>query len=351
MESEVTISTVVFIVMLIVPGVFFKRFYFRGQFTKQFTSGLFADRLITSIFWGLIVQLITFLLFTKVSNLSYEDIKKPVSGSIKQIGAGALPDLSSDNLSFLLLYISSSIVISAILGYLAHSFIRFFKIDSKFEVFRFSNNWNYYFRGDNMDFGEFKGRKTGKVLSTTIDIVMDNGAGDTKMFTGFITQYQISSETGALEVLYLTDAHRYSRSQQTFNPVDGDCLVVPYSKVIDMNIRYNVKVVNNTFYKRFISAGIALLTGAVMILILIFPWFSDLTWWRILIGIIDSIATWILFVALLNDVLSLTSTNARLDNRGRFYLILLLLLFGISSLSLLGLINIIPDPIARLFAS
>lgn len=350
MESEVTISTVVFIVMLIVPGIFFKRFYFRGQFTKQFTSGLFADRLITSIFWGLIVQLITFLLFNKVSNLSYETIKAPVSGSLKQIGAGTLPDLSSENLSSLLLYISSSIIISAILGYLAHGLIRFLKIDSKFEVFRFANNWNYYFRGENMDFGEFKERKAGKVLSTSIDIVMDNGEGGTKMFSGFITQYQISSETGALEVLYLTDAHRYSKSKQKFISVDGDCLVVPYSKVIDMNIRYNIKVVNSTFYKQFISAGIALLTGAVMISILIFPWFLDLSWWRTIIGIIDSIATWILFVALLNDVLRLSSLNAKLDSRGRWYLILLLVLFGVSSLSLLGVIDIIPDAIVRLLS-
>ena len=337
MESEVTISTIVLIVMLIVPGIFFKRFYFRGQFTKQFTSGLFADRLITSIFWGLIVQLITFLVFNKVSNLSYDSIKAPVSGGLKQIEAGTLPDLSSENLSSLLLYISSSIIISAILGYLAHGFIRFFKIDSKFEVFRFSNNWNYYFRGENMDFGEFKDRKTGKVLSTSVDVVMDNGEGGTKMFTGFITQYQISSETGALEVLYLTDAHRYSKSKQRFIAVDGDCLVVPYSKVIDMNIRYNIRIVNDKFYKKVISASVAVLSGAIMLIILLFPWYLDVSWWRKILGIITSTTTWLLIVALLNDLFRLSSTNTRLDRNGLIVIIVLLILIGLSSVYLLSL--------------
>jgi len=303
MEAEVTISSIVFIVMLIVPGVFFKRFYFRGQFTKQFTSGLFADRLITSIFWGLIVQLITFLLFNKFLNLSYDTIKKPVSSVFKKIGSNTLPDLTSENLTYLLVYIFTSIVISAIFGCLAHWFIRFLKIDSKFEVFRFANNWNYYFRGDSMDFGEFKGRKTGKVLSTLIDVVMEDGSGNTKMFSGFITQYQISADSGALEVLYLTDAQRYSKSAGAFKPVDGDCLIIPYNKVVDMNIRYNIRVVNNNFYKQFIGAGIAIVSIASLLLILIYPWFLDISFWRISVGIITSIGAWVLIVALLNHLL------------------------------------------------
>ena len=338
MESEITISSIVFIVMLIVPGVFFKRFYFRGQFTKQFTNGLFADRLITSIFWGLIVQVITFLLFNKSLNLSYEKIKKPVSSVYANLAKNSMPDLSTENFTYLLAYLLASIFVAALLGCLSHGFIRFFKIDSKFEVFRFANHWNYYFKGDSMDFGEFKSRKTGKVLSTSIDIVMEDGSGKTKMFSGFLTQYQISAESGALESLYLTDAKRYSTTSGAFKPVPGDCLVIPYNKVVDMNIRYNIRVVNRTFYNKIIQAVIVLISISSFIFLAVYPWFLEINLWQKILGIICSILTWLLVVTLLNQIFrGPGASNSTLDRKGITAIIIFILILSFCSVSLFGI--------------
>jgi hypothetical protein len=339
MEAEVTISSIVFIVILIVPGVFFKRFYFRGQFTKQFSSGLFADRLITSIFWGLIVQLITFLLFNKFMNLTYEKCKSLISTVYGKLAENAVPDFSADSLLYILGYLFTSILVAAALGCLAHGFIRFFKIDSKFEVFRFANQWNYYFRGDSLNFGEFRARKTGKVLSTLIDVVMENGEGATKMFSGFLTQYQISSETGQLEVLYLTDAKRYSKSNTAFKPVDGDCLIIPYNRVIDMNIRYNVRVVTNNIYRKVINATINILSGAALWIIFIYPWFLEVSYWRIILGILCSLIVWVSALTLLNHFFKAPGTTSTLNYKGIIALLGAFILFGYTALSLFDLLE------------
>ena len=99
MESQFTISGLLFIICLIVPGVIFKRFYFQGQFSKQFGAGLFADRLITSIFWGIIVQITTYLVFSKSLDFSYEDIQPKVEITYKNIFQNTLPNLSYKDIS------------------------------------------------------------------------------------------------------------------------------------------------------------------------------------------------------------------------------------------------------------
>ena len=80
-----TISTIVFIVLLIFPGFVFRRFYFQGQFTKQFQAGEFADRIITSIFWGVFVQIISFITYCWVFNFKYESIKSIIDAAYKKV--------------------------------------------------------------------------------------------------------------------------------------------------------------------------------------------------------------------------------------------------------------------------
>jgi hypothetical protein len=75
MDAGVTIFSIAYVIILIVPGIIFKRFYFQGAFSKQFNSGLFADRIITSLFWGILVQIIGLLLYSKIINIKYADFK------------------------------------------------------------------------------------------------------------------------------------------------------------------------------------------------------------------------------------------------------------------------------------
>ena len=199
MEAQFTISSIVFIVLLIVPGVFFKRFYFQGQFSKQFGAGLFADRLITSIFWGIFVQIVTFIVFSRSLSISFDSIKTPVSSAFGSLSKNEIPELSVENLWYSLAYLLASIFISALLGTIFHKVVRLLKLDIKLQVFRFSNQWNYYFRGDILHTTEFKRGKRGEWLSTLVDVVIDNSDGKTKMFSGFLTQYTISSRTGEQE--------------------------------------------------------------------------------------------------------------------------------------------------------
>jgi|GEM_PF-1575978 len=40
MEPQFTLISIVLLVVLFIPGFFFKRFYFQGNFARQFGSGI-----------------------------------------------------------------------------------------------------------------------------------------------------------------------------------------------------------------------------------------------------------------------------------------------------------------------
>lgn len=286
MDANVTIASIVYIVTLIVPGIFFKRFYFQGQFSNQFGSGLFADRMITSLFWGLMVQLITLLIFSNTINIQYEEKDLPISSVYHKLIENELPDFTFQNLKNTLFYLLASVFISFILGHISHIFIRTFKIDVKYRIFRFANNWHYFFKGEILASKAFKDSRKGKVLMVEVDLVTNNGDGKTKMFSGYLTEYNINNK-GELENIFLTEAKRYSSDLEDFKPIPGDCLIVPYRNVLNINLRYDVEEEKKISLKKWVIVDAFRVFSLLSILfILIAPWFLDIEWWRKIIGIV-----------------------------------------------------------------
>lgn len=318
METPVSINTVIFIVLLIVPGVFFKRFYFQGEFTKQFGSGTFADRFITSIFWGLFVQAITFLLFSTALDLRLETLTPTITGAYKDLTDNKIPNFARYNLWLLFSYLCMSIAVPVVLGTLLHKIVRALKIDTKFLVFRFSNQWNYYFKGDILASSDFKSTRTGKVLSTSVDVIMDGGTDKPKMFTGILAQYVIS-KTGELETLFLTNAQRWSETTKSFKTIPGDMMIIPYNRVIDLNVRYHIKLVTQSRRKLILTLIEDILLYAIILIIVTYPWFLGLSIPRTVVGIADSLAALVVYLVLISEILK--KPTKRLFKARDFYFI------------------------------
>lgn len=300
MEIPVTISSLLLIVSLIVPGVIFKRFYFQGQFTDQFGIGPFTDRLITSIFWGLIIQLITFLLYSWLLGFSFTSIQKPLNDAYKQISSNTLPNYDYKHLWYILRYFICLMLFSAVFGSILHKLIRWLKIDIKFEIFRFANQWHYYFTGEIRSTKAFRNISQGKILSTQVDLLIDDGSEKNKMISGFLTQYTISPKTGELENIYLTGAQRYSQTSNQFKNIPGDCLIVPYNRVIDLNLRYNIQATasgNNQLLFNIMSA-IGVIT---LFFCLIYPWFIRIDLLHRIFGFFLSALTGLSFIVTITN--------------------------------------------------
>ena len=297
MDAGVTIFSIAYIVILIVPGIIFKRFYFQGPFSKQFSSGLFADRIITSLFWGIIVQIFSMLIYSRIINLKYEEFKQKALVNYNHIVSNQIPDLSYPHLQHILSYLLFSVVLASLLGYVLYKLIRFLRVDLKVSAFRFNNHWHYYFKGEILKTKEFKHHRKGRVLSTEVDVVVKNDDGKTNMFSGLLTQYILDSK-GELNTLYLTESKRYSAPDRTLAKIiPGDLFVIPYSNVLNLNVRYNVQVKKAGI--PILKKAILAISTLVLLVGFISPWLMEIDVWRKIVGTVFTFLGWLFFSTLI----------------------------------------------------
>jgi hypothetical protein len=296
MES-ITLVTILFIVVVFIPGHFFKRFYFSGKFTRQFTAGDFAERVVTSLFWGVIIQLITFYVFSRFIEIDLDNIGKVCTMQIDKITKNDFTSINSIEFRYCFLYISISILTAIALGYIFHKIVRLLKLDVRVKAIRFANEWHYLFTGHNLKSNERQMGK-GKVEAVVLDIVSENGDGGTILYSGLLNSYSLNGN-GELETISITESERYSKSNGGFVPILGDCLVLPYSRILNINLRYVVKKrIPKTFTGQFAAIKNISLTlffiSIIAIPVLIIFQFSKLGFLMCLLSVAVA-EVWILF--------------------------------------------------------
>lgn len=331
MDAGLTIFSIAYVVILIVPGIIFKRFYFQGAFSRQFNSGLFADRLITSLFWGILVQIISLLSYSRIINIRYEEFKAKTLLIYKNILTNNLPDLSFSQLLNTLFYAIFSVFLAAMLGFLCYKLIRFFKLDLKLPAFRFANHWHYYFKGEILQTEEFGNSPRGKVISTEVDVMIRDENGKSNLFSGLLTQYTLNQQN-ELDTLYLTGSNRFSKSLGRTKNIPGDIFIIPYNTVQNLNVRYNFQVKQ----KKEIAKHVAIYLSAIILLTcLVTPWFLDITIWRKILGTFLFFVTWLFFTTILMSFFKPSNGATQLSASGRWIsLSLFLLMLYLSNLVL-----------------
>jgi hypothetical protein len=306
MEVNVTLVSVLVIIFLFIPGFFLKRFYFIGQFTKQFTAGTFAERFITNIFWGIIVQFISLLIVGNFIQTSYSDLREPINIFYTELSNNKLPVCTAQNFFFGIGYIFLNVFLAAFLGTLFHKIVRFLRIDVRFTVFRFTNYWNYYFKGD---IPEMRKNKQGKVISTILDILISDGTGSTKLYKGFLRNYNISPLTGTLETIVLTQAERWSNTQNSFITIPGDSLIILHEHVVNMNLTYNtVRRDWKRIFDNIMNIIILLGIGAIFFYVLYFR-ASSIGWINTVVVIIFLLVDLLILLSIIAILVAPNSSN------------------------------------------
>ncbi|WP_147677126.1 hypothetical protein [Algibacter pacificus] len=254
---EVDFTFVYLFLFLAIPGLVFRKFYYQGEFSKQFISKNWAYTLTTSFLIGIIIQLISFYsikgffqVFGKPASEKYI-IKLSDFKNLKHIldGLNLYEFTHYDKKIFIIVaYILITCLVAFIAALICWHFVRRLKLDRKFKLLRFGNLWNYYLRGEIIDFKDFSTiKESKKVILTLIDIVISDGFKENKLFSGILSQYTIDSNSTNLETITLTDAHVWKEDKnsksQTFGRnikkrVKGHCLILDVKKSIDLNLTY-----------------------------------------------------------------------------------------------------------------
>lgn len=317
------------------PGLIFLRFYFIGEFSKQFNTRIPIIRL---AFYSLIPGVLFFLLSIYIYGIF--DSKFSVSSALKIYLnlSSSNNGFSTDTTNFLdkglgvyILFTTCTVIISGLFGFLIHYVIRKFNFDKKYKVFRFKNYWYYIFSGEIVKFPKFDRAiadiqiegvdKDSDVIMAYADILV-NECGKSRMYTGYVLDYELEQDNiNSLDKIYLLDAHKFDYSQNqrlrfqsnhVKKSIPGQLFVIDYKTVLNINLTYipsyhrmfnELERLDSKHVKQeFFGAAIFIATIVFSISIVWFNWpFHFLSYMDL--GILLKIVLYSLVIAPLNIIL------------------------------------------------
>ena len=249
-----TIGLTTFLLLLAaVPGFVFRRFYYVGEFHRQYNP----RKLIFAWFWSTIIGIpllaCTVLAYNNLGDSIINAIsinesrvyylleiifnnsgkKSDEIGGIINNVVNKLysPTFLKSFIIFLLILLVQSAIVGRIISYL----IIYLQLDARIPFLRFENYWFYYLRGHFLKFPQFPGKHY-KRKGVNLDILVRLNESTTRLYMGMLAKYELKRGSNTLDLLVLTDVARYSEGRE-LKAVPTDAFIIPYDRVININIR------------------------------------------------------------------------------------------------------------------
>ncbi len=227
---NLTLGFIAFFVSIVIPGILFRRFFYYGEFSKQFNT---KDPVLHSIFFsiipGILLQLLGFFLYYLI--LDFDSSFFDVFTIFRDVTSDGTNDTQKATVDFInneiitFFYYSLFVFgLSAFLGYVSSRLIRWRKWDKKYKLFRFRNQWYYIFSGEVLNMKKFKDahRVTYNkedlfkhdVSTTYADILVSINEDKRELYTGYVVDYDLKSDDiSQLDKIYLIDTYRYKKKE------------------------------------------------------------------------------------------------------------------------------------------
>jgi hypothetical protein len=319
-----TIDFLLLIILVVIPGLLFKRFYFQGEFSKQFST---KDSVYKSVFYsiipGVLIQLIGYLIYVGVRKHDFTNndlicVFKELFGSSDNY-SNITNEFVEKGISNFILHEFNVYVLAILIGYISYLIVRTLKLDVKLKILRFKNQWYYVFSGEFKSFKKFekakqlfneKGRIESmlkpnsenqfKYFPVRVDVLVKEDS-EVKLYTGYVIDYDLDYENiNDLDKLYLYRTHRYReiRDEDKNNkqikiignkakiPIKGDVFLLDAKNILNLNLTFvphslvrNKKEVFKRQLKKtwLIIGGLINLIFIIYILVINTTFFTDLT--------------------------------------------------------------------------
>lgn len=252
-------------ITIVIPGFIFQRFYFYGDFSKQFTTKENVPKLmLTSLIPGLIISSFYLPIF---NYFSFDDVKiEKILSVFERLSRSEIhKDVKATkglaNYTNFLKYCFFEFILAGVLGFFcSRVVVRGLKLDRKLKTMRYKNQWYYVFSGEIFEFGKFKkaakalvkDERRGKDVQLAKADILIKGPDGGELYTGFVVDYDLNPiDISKLENVYLLDATRYKtidliegdlnikNPQQTEKKlIPGELFVINMANVININVSY-----------------------------------------------------------------------------------------------------------------
>ncbi len=238
---NLALSTFLIFVFLL-PGIFFRRFYFSKQFSNEYFKetiiGVFLDSLIPCLImqsiWFYVIQIFGYKIDLAIMGCLVS--KKTTPLLFKNI---------QNNTFNILLYHVTLLIFSSLSGYFLRKIVRQYKLDRRLNLFRFKNRWHYILTGEFFDFPgtAYDLEENQKEIDIIfIDALIETNEGSI-IYEGIFLNYELSGESG-LDTLTLKNVRRRylrddcSNKKSKYHNIPGHNFTLKYSEIINLNFSY-----------------------------------------------------------------------------------------------------------------
>lgn len=297
---NISLGFFVVVILIIFPGLIFRRLFFYGEFSKEFRAGHnLIGLLAISTVPGIIILAFTFIAYHYIFITidigeiidKFKDLSSPEFRLTKSQDTPLTELLNHKAAPFLgFLYLNS-----ILLGSLSGRLIRITRLDTKFKLLRFKNYWFYLLNGQQFDFKKLRHLKelNKKHVFTKADVLVDSN-NETHLYSGIVVDYELSeNDCSSLSKIMLRNAERYSVKDGKRVPVEipGTLLVVHCKSLKNINLTY-VYEESKSVLQSNLPGSIELIFGYVILLLIpvfifktekvhweAYTWYFSLSWY------------------------------------------------------------------------
>lgn len=233
---NIALFSILFFVFLI-PGILFRRFYFTAEFSKEYFKSSYFELLLSTFLPATLFHLLGGTIIYVFFGYEF-DYSLFIELTEKKVSAISLIQKSS--IFKAIIYNLVICVLASILGYRLKQLIRKYKLDRKYKLLRYKNEWHYLVTGEILDFPNVPGEAS-TVDFVWVDLLVQTTEG-TIIYTGVLSDYVLSKENG-LDRIYLGEVvRRYlsddGNKKRKEYAMPGNFMVFPFGNVINMNLTY-----------------------------------------------------------------------------------------------------------------
>jgi hypothetical protein len=233
---QFAVSTL-FLFLFILPGITFKRAYLSSSFSGKIKFSNVLDEVFWALFPSILMHFLSFSLLMTLEGVSgiTINLKSLLSEALLQDNQEAFADIFFQYLYYCTFVMS----VSFIAGHACRKIVRILKLDRKYKLFRFSNEWYYLLSGEFLDFPEVPD-KPEEVSFKLVNVLTTTG-NQQIIYVGELIHFTLSEE-GGLDNIVLKDAKRRllqdDMEEGRYYEIPGRYITIPYKTIININIRY-----------------------------------------------------------------------------------------------------------------
>ncbi len=236
---------------LLLPGIAFRRFYYTGEFSKQYFSEN-VGQLISRVFVpAMLFQLAFAVVVSLVQATDVQTAYRAVIAQALQLGVDGVRVHA--RAAFILVAGQAILFMAAAAaGYVAQAIVRRRGLDRRYKLLRFQNYWHYVLRGGIRQFGGVKtllpSGADDVVIITYVDVLATTSEGDA-LYEGILADYELLPDNRLDKLILIEARRRYLKADrksggdpQDRYAIPGDFFVLPADGIRNVNVRYVTSV-------------------------------------------------------------------------------------------------------------